>query len=305
MDRIDHDVRLLADQQYGVFSARQLREFGASPAVVRWRCEDGAWDRLEYAIYRLPGAPDVWRQRLWIALLVAGPGAVVCRRTAAALWRLPGFSEAPIEILAQHGLKNHRLPRGRFRETRSLPVAHTSTVDGIPVTTVERTLFDLAGLDPKRADRAVENALASKLTSQEQLWELWSELAAPGRRGSRAMRTILLKRAPGYVARESELESRFSDLLDANGIEQPEWQRELGGEERIGRVDGLFRRQRVVAELDGRVGHVGVLDRARDRKRDNELTALGLGVLRFTWEDVVCRPGWVISTLKRALSAAA
>jgi very-short-patch-repair endonuclease len=302
----DQAIRGVALAQYGAFSSRQVHEHGGSWELIRSRVERHAWDRPEPGVYLLPGAPDIWRQRLWVALLVAGEGAVVSHRSAAALWGLPGFSEAPIEILAGHGLKNHRPPRGRFRESRALPASHTTTVWGIPVTTIERTLFDIAGtVDPRLADRAIEFALARRLTNRERLWAVWSEIAAPGRPGTRAMRKLLMKRAPGYVAKESELEIRFSELLEAAGIEQPEWQRDLGGEAWIGRVDAVFRKERLIVELDGRVGHDGFLNTIRDRERDNEFGALGFRTLRFTWEQLVTRPGWVIKTVRAALLAGA
>jgi very-short-patch-repair endonuclease len=179
-------------------------------------------------------------------------------------------------------------------------------IDGIPVTTLERTLFDLAGaINEKRADRAIENVLARRRTTVERLWDVWADLAAPHRPGMRVMRKLLLKRGPGYVARESELEIRFSELLDTHGIEQPDWQVQLGDDDFIGRVDCLFRRPRLIVELDGRIGHVGVLDEARDAERDKRLRALGFRVRRFTWEDVVLRPGWVVSELRKELRLAA
>lgn len=303
---ITQAVRRFADRQHGVFSAAQARSAGASPEVTRWRVEAGLWERATRGVYRLPGAPDTWKQRLWIALLVAGPGAVVAREAAAALWGLPGFRNGPIEILAVHGMKDHRLPFGHFHESRSLPVSHVTMIDGIPVTTIERTLFDLAGvINEKRADRAIENALARRWTALDGLWNVWVDLAAPHRPGMRVMRKLLLKRGPGYVARESELEIRFSEFLDANGIDQPDWQVELGDDDFIGRVDCLFRRARLIVELDGRIGHVGPLDEARDRERDKRLRALGFRVRRFTWEDVVLRPTWVRFELQKELRAAA
>jgi len=303
---INKAVRRFADRQYGVFSAAQARSAGASPEVIRWRLETGFWERLTRGVYRLPGAPNTWKQRLWIALLVAGPGAVVAREAAAALWSVPGFAQGPIEILAAHGMKDHRLPFGHFHESRSLPAAHVAIIDGIPVTTLERTLFDLAGsINEKRVDRAIENALARRFTDTERLWSVWADLAAPHRPGMRVMRKLLIKRGPGYVARESELEIRFTELLDANGIAQPAWQVDVGDDGFIGRVDCLFRRAGLVVELDGRIGHVGPLDEARDAERDKRLRALGFRVRRFTWEDVVLRPAWVLSELRRELLVAA
>src|SRR5438874_3770859 len=303
---IDQAVRRFADRQYGVFSARQAHSACASPKVIKWRVETGAWEPVVRGVYRLAGAPDTWRQRLWTALLVAGPGAVVAREAAAALWGLTGFAQGPIAVVAAHGIKDHRLQFGHFHESRRLPPSHVTLIDGIPVTTIERTLFDLAGaINEKRADRAIENALARRRTTVERLWDVWADLAAPHRPGMLVMRKLLVKRGAGYVARESELEIRFSDLLDANEIAQPDWQVEVGDDDFIGRVDCLFRQARLIVELDGRVGHVGVLDQARDAERDKRLRALGYRVRRFRWEDVVLRPGWVLSELRREMAAAA
>src|SRR5438105_14431582 len=130
-------VRRFADRQHGVFSAAQARSAGASPEVIRWRVESGVWERVCRGVYRLPGAPDTWRQRLWTALLVAGPGAVVAREAAAALWGLPGFAKGPIAVVAVHGIKDHRLAVGHFHESRRLPPSHVTLIDGIPVTTLE------------------------------------------------------------------------------------------------------------------------------------------------------------------------
>jgi very-short-patch-repair endonuclease len=238
-------------------------------------------------------------------LLEVGNGAVVEGRAAPALWAIPGFPEGPIELLALHGQKNHRLTVGVLHETRLLPPHHVRTVDGIPVVSPERTLFTIAGRETfKCAERATDNALTMGLTSPERLWRIWGELAGRGRRGTRAMRTILAERLPGYVAPASELEARFRDLLRDNGLEQPERQVDLGADGWIGRVDCYFR-PRLIVELDGRVGHVSELDRARDRQRINELTAAGFAVLQFTWTDLVMRPQWVLSVLRGTLADAA
>jgi hypothetical protein len=303
---MDQAVRRFADRQCGMFSAIQAHSAGASPKVIKWRVETGTWERVTRGVYRLPGAPDTWKQRLWIALLVAGPCAAVAREAAAALWGIPGFPEGPVEIVAAHGMKDHRLRYGKFHETRRLPSSHVTIVDGIPVTTLERTLFDLAGaVNEKRADRAIENVLARRHTTVERLWGVWADIAAPHRPGTRVMRKLLIKRGPAYVARESELEIRFTELLDAYGIAQPSWQVDIGDDDFIGRVDCLFRRARLIVELDGRIGHVGPLDEARDAARDKRLRALGYRVRRFTWADVVLRPRWVISELQQELRAAA
>jgi hypothetical protein len=99
---------------------------------------------------------------------------------------------------------------GVLHETRLLPAHHVRTVDGIPVTSPERTLFTAAARENfKCAERATDNALTLGLTSTERLWRMWGDLAARGRPGMVPMRAILLERQPGYIAPASELEARF------------------------------------------------------------------------------------------------
>ncbi len=303
--RLDRAIRKIAASQYGAFSAGQAVTAGATRAALQQRLRRRDIEVVADGVYVLPGAPRCWRQKLWIALLEGGEGCVIGGRAAPAVWRIPGYPEKPVDVLALHGRKNHRLTAGKLYETRSLPRHHIRRVDGIPVPCIERVLFALAGLESfKKAERATDNALTARLTTAERLWRMWGELAGRGRPGTRAMRAILEVRGPGYVAPASELEARFRDLLRDNGLEQPERQVNLGGEGWIGRVDCYFR-PRIIVELDGRVGHVGELDRAKDRRRVNELAAAGFVVLQFTWTDLVTRPQWVLSVLVGALPAAA
>lgn len=306
LTELDYAVRQLAARQYGLFTVAQVLALGGTREAIRQRRRRGLWEAVADGVYELPGASHVWRYRLQLALLVAGPGAVISNEAADALLGVPGFPEGPVDVLAPHGRKNHRLPGVRFHESRALPAEHVRTIDGLAVTTIERTLFDNCGrISEKRADRAIENALARRLTTLEKLWATWADLAAPNRPGTQVMRKLLLKRGPGYVARESELEMRFSQLLDDNGMAQPDWQVDIGDDDFIGRVDCLFRRVGLIVELDGRIGHVGPLDEARDAERDKRLRALGYRVRRFRWEDVVLRPKWVISELRKDLAVAA
>ena len=241
-----------------------------------------------------------------VALLAAGDLAVVSHLSGLALWRLPGFAERGVDILAPHGKLNHRLPGVTMHESRRLPADHIASVDGIRVTTIERTLCDVAaGVKLLRLGRAVDNATTRGLTTVERLWAVWVELASPGRRGVKAMRAVLLERGPGYVVGTTELEARFLDLVRRFGLALPSAQVDLGAEGWVGRIDFLYRAAHLVIEVDGRIGHVGHLDRAKDRERDNELMTAGWRVLRFTWDDLIHREAWVVDTLTRALAVAA
>ena len=102
----------------------------------------------------------------------------------------------------------------------------------------------------------------------------------------------------------SELEARFAELCRSAGLPEPRRQVTLGHHAPIGRVDFLFADHGLVVELDGAVFHDDHLDHDRDRRRDNELAALGMRVLRVRWPDVVERPDEVAGLVRAALAAA-
>ncbi len=102
---------------------------------------------------------------------------------------------------------------------------HLTVVEGIQVTTVARTVFDLARvLHPVRTERALDNALARNLTSIRSLSDVAAELAEHGRTGSTLMRELLGIRRFTYVPAESGVEARFLEVLEEAGIELPERQ---------------------------------------------------------------------------------
>jgi very-short-patch-repair endonuclease len=181
-----------------------------------------------------------------------------------------------------------------------LPPEHLTVVDGIAVTRVPRTLFDLAAVvHPLRAERAVDNCLASGTVSLAALGSVAAELSRKGRTGSALMRRFLEERGAGYVAPASELEARFLDLVRSAGLPEPVRQVDLGDLEHwIGRVDFAYPDVRVVIELDGRRWHDSKLDMESDQRRDQQLAAAGWRVVRVRWAQLVDEPDDVIRLLR-------
>src|SRR5688572_27505029 len=141
-EHVEARVATTADQQHGVLSSAQARECGLTRGMVGARLRSGRWERVVNGVYRVGGAPPTWRQRLWVALLDAGPTAAVSHRSAGALRRLRGYREGPIEVTKRSRL-DHRISSGVRHESRHLPAHHVELVDGFPCTTLARTVFDL------------------------------------------------------------------------------------------------------------------------------------------------------------------
>ena len=134
------------------------------------------------------------------ACWAGGLRAVASHRSAAALWELPGQSKLVAEITcprwrrAQHpGLTVH--------ETTAFSPRDVTEVDGIPVTTVERTIFDLAAVRSRfTVDLAIDTALRHKLTTLDELFAVVRRVGKRGRKGTKMLRGLLAERDSNYVA---------------------------------------------------------------------------------------------------------
>jgi hypothetical protein len=295
----------LTERQYGVFARWQAARLGFNRTDLRRLRRRGWIEPASPQVFRVMGTPKSYRQRLMIAVLDAGAGAVASFIAAACLHGLPGFGEA-IEVSARRAGRRRPAPFGIRHRPLHLPRHHKTRKHGIPVTTIERTLFDLAGIIHwKRLERAIDTALNSGATTVERLWAVWTELATSERRAVVAMHKALRRLEPGYVPPESELESRFLDLLTAAGISLPIKQVNLGNQEQwIGRVDFWYAAERIVIEVHGSQ-HRSELEQRKDEARRLEFEAQGIRVMEFWWDQVVLEGDKVIAAVRGALARAA
>jgi predicted transcriptional regulator of viral defense system len=93
------------------------------------------------------------------AVLACGPGAVLSHRSAAAHWELLATDQVRIDVTATRG--RHSVPGIRLHTSRSLDAQDTTNHENIPITTVHRTLLDLAATV---RDDQLERALAKRCT---------------------------------------------------------------------------------------------------------------------------------------------
>ncbi len=294
---VDAKVAAITACQYALITRRQAREAGLSRKSIQHRLDAGLWLALYPNVFCLASAPRTWRQSLLAGVLAAGEGAVAGGLAAAALWRVPGFPANSVEVRTQYGKSRRNLQLGPAQSCLLLP-HHCTVLDGIPVTTPSRTIFDLTAIiTPARAERALDNALAMRLTDITKLDAMLDELGKRGRTGTALMRELLADRGEGYVATESELEAMFARFCVARGLPVPRRQVTLIA----GRVDFLFDGYLVVAEVDGRRNHTALLDREADAIRDARLAAQGLRVIRITHRRLTREPDDVAADLWAAL----
>ncbi|MDA8301820.1 MAG: hypothetical protein M0005_09815 [Actinomycetota bacterium] len=249
-----------------------------------------------------------WKHELFAAFCSCPPkqraSAAVFRRSAAALWGLDGFvftgAFLPVEVGASSSVelavtRGEGSSQGSHRLLRVRPFGPGDLValEGLPVTSVRRTLIDLGQVaDANLIERALESALR---TGQATVQELEASLqAAPALRGTRALRSLLAARPPGQVPTASDAETLFVQLVRRAGLPPPQRQFVVRTPEGNFRLDHAWPDVRVAIEIDGAATHASPAALARDLRRQNmillALSLAGWVLLRFTWVDLVCEP---------------
>jgi len=294
----------LAAANHGIVTFEDLIVHGATRhQVVAWT-HGGRLVPMGRGSYLVGGAPITFEARVLGAIRVHGPETWASHRTAAALWRIPGFPEdGRIELLRPADGSNERRAAVIHRSSLILP-EHLTVARGVPVTTPARTLMDLAGsIGPARLERAVAEAVRRGLCTDAGLQIVLARMAGRGRRGTRQLRRVLEGRldvVPGH----SELEALCRALILAAGLPEPEWEVDISDEQGwIGRVDGLLAPWRIVIELDSHRWHGQSVDARHDAERDRRLVAAGYLVVRRTWFDLTQRPEAFIAELAALLDA--
>lgn len=298
----DVTLAALADRQHGVVSLAQLRELGVSGRASRQRAANGRLHRIHQGVYAVGRRELTVRGRWMAAVLAYGPRALLGRRSAAALAEIVSWVPALVDVLVP-GSSVRRRPGIRAYRTDTLAEEDATSIDGIPCTTVERTLLDLADVtDLRGLERALNQADAQRILDHSALTALLAR--SPGRRGSRMLRKLLAEAAEPAFPR-SELEEMFFLLCRRAGVPRPLVNEPLLVDGTEMTVDFLWSDERLVVETDSRRWHSTREAFEEDRRRDQLLAVEGLRVVRFTWHQIVREPDRVTGVLASLLGAGA
>jgi hypothetical protein len=297
---VDRAIGQLAGRQHGVVARWQLKRLGIGEAVIEGRIERGALHRLHQGVYAVGHRPTTTESRWMAAVLACGPDAVLSHRSAGQLWgivpRSPIAPEVtrPRSFRPRPGVVCHRSP---------LRLDEIGEALRIPVTSVPRTVFDLAATRPAReVERALNEVEVQRLTDPLSLPELLERY--PRRRGAATLRRLLGRTEPAGVT-QLGLEELFLAFLDAHGFPRPLLNGTLPIRGQLLRPDCMWQRQRVIVELDGRAVHG--TDRAfeSDRRRDRILAAESWRSMRVTWLQLHEEPAAIAADLRQLLRGVA
>ena len=265
----------LGARAHGVVTRRELLAAGVTQGEIRQRLRTGALLTEHPGVYRVGHRAPSVEARYVAAVRAAGDLALLCGLAAAHLFALLMGSAPPPEVLCPH---QRRIRGVVIRRTRKIDHADRTEWKGIPVTTVPRTLVDLAAvLGPAALARACHEAGVHFGTTPARVESVLAR--RPNARGAGKLRAIMSGEARVTV---SALERRFLEVLRDASLPLPETNRPASGR----RVDCRWPEHQLTVELDSYRYHSSRHAWERDRRREREAYARGDQFRRYTYDDV-------------------
>ena len=249
---------------------------------------------MHRGVYAIVGPRLLSKHGRWMAAVLAcGPRAVLSHFAAAALWAIRGGSR--IEVTVPRGGRKPR--KGIHLHWANLPDDETTVHQGIPTTTVPRTLLDLSAVVQRDELRSALRQ-AEQLRLTDALWLGDLILRYPRKPGIPILKAVVEEAQRGLAVIRSELEERFQALLLNACLPMPKTNVRIEGLE----VDCAWPEERLIVELDGRWVHDVAEAFERDRVRDRRLEAAGWRVVRITWRQLHDTPDEVEADLRKLLA---
>jgi len=277
------DVRLieLASRQHRCVARQQLLALGSRDEAIAHRVARGRLVAVFDGVYAVAPLLDEERTR-WMAATLTAPGSVLSHASAGGAWGFRSLN-APFETVTRTGSGGPRRLDGVLVCRSASLAGNTTTLDGIPITTPERTLIDLAPhLGNRALARAVRESIRLRTTTPS---EIFIALARHrGRRGTRRLHAAVSRYAGLPLDRSrSDAEALALEILRDAGVPRPQVNERIAGEE----ADLSWRDRKLIVELDGPQFH---LDAADDLRKQRAWERAGWTVQRLPTADVYLQP---------------
>jgi hypothetical protein len=283
----DEDLARFAAEHHAVFTTAHATVLGFTNQQIGRRKASGWWLHRHLGAYYVAGAPPSWKGDLLAACWAGGFRAVASHRSAAALWDLAGGRRSIQEITcprwrrARHdGLVVH--------ETKAFDPVDGIVVEGIPVTTPERTLLDLGPVCHESVvEMALDAAEKRELVTRESVRAALERLGRSGRNGVGVLRRLLDARGPGRKPTESEMETLLLHILRRKGFPEPVTQYDIRrAGQFVARVDAAYPHWHIAIEYDSYKHHTGRKAIEQDSDRRNRIIGAGWLPVTATAEDL-------------------
>lgn len=216
-------IHEFSQTQLGLVTRAQAIEAGLSASSIERRIASGELEKVRRSVYRVRGGPaSTPQQRVLAVCLALGRDTVASHRTAAWLWQLDGFLSEPhtLEVTTAHGASVEIKGMTVHQRRHGLPEGYVCA-QGVPATTLERTLLDLAPVvTDAQLERALDSAGRKKFGFVQEVAELLGMLKPKGREGIERLNALVeLRRGDGPT--DSGLETDVLRMVRTAGIETP------------------------------------------------------------------------------------
>jgi len=288
----------LASTQLALITTQQAQACGITEWAIKHLLHTGRWELWRPGVYGISGIPKSWDRMVLAACLAAGPDALSSHRTGAVVWGAFGLVPESIELLTPVGHRV-RLSGVKAHRTRHLAPEDRAVCRGIPVTSVPRTVLDVAGiLNPYLLERVVDGFLDRRLATVPELIGCVGRLGGHGRAGSGELVRILNERI-GMERADSTLERRILRAIRRHGLPEPVPQFQVVVNGRLFILDYAYPEYLVGVEGDGFGAHGSHGAFHRDKERDNTLGNAGWLMRHFTARST---DDYIASTVAAALA---
>jgi very-short-patch-repair endonuclease len=283
---VEEVIAAIAGRAHGVVTRAELREAGLTAAEIKSRIASRYLIPVHRGVFRVGHQAPSIEARYMAAVKACGERSLLAGRAAAHLLHLLKRPPSLPEVLCAterrvRGIRTHRV--------RPSELTDRTMWRRIPVTTVQRTIVDLAAvLDEDELARAVRHHIrpgpVEQILARRHNWP-----------GARKLRRVIW----GAPVTLSRLEKRFLDRLRTAGLPQPETNRRIGNRY----VDCRWPEHRLTVELDSYRYHGTRYAWEQDHEREREARARGDEFRRYTWRDVVEDPDPMLADLRRLLGS--
>jgi hypothetical protein len=271
----NHMLTTLAAEQHGLLSRSQAAAMRLDRSAINRRLASGAWKRVHPSVYSVNGAPSSEAQDVKAVELWAGSDSAISHRSALRLWGFPSQADF-IEVSSMH---RRSAPEGaRHHYTRSLSAKHRTVLNGIVVTTPERTLVDLAALLqslPAELHSLIDAFFLRELVTPAGLDSFLKSAEARRIPGCHVLRLALRQRRRRAPRTMNELEALVGKVFTRNRHASPV--RAKAEDEPAPELRLSFPEKRLILELAAPGLHV---DPALSAHRRGELRAKGVELHR-------------------------
>lgn len=287
-------IQSVAAAQDGIITRRQLVDAGFSESAINRRIRNSALIRVHAGVYRtgpVPGPFAIER-----AALFACGGGVISHLTAARIHDKQPATRCTEAIDVTMPAATHARRRAGIRvHRRNLLEDEVATIAGIQITSVARTVLDLASVKSALAKKFSARAEHRDPSVRDDLLRLLNRY--PRAAGSGRLRA-LVDDTEACTFTRSEAEDRLLALIRSGGLPHPEVNVRVAGVE----VDFYWRASEIIVEVDGYEFHRSKRAFVRDRQRDIALASAGYQVLRLTWHQLTKERERTLVQLASALS---